>query len=175
MGEEPLIGDVPLSNLAKEYHQKWLEARQRMLAAAREANNPQPKLRLFAVVMPQPQPQQQPEKPRLPPIADPQLRADLRAILDHHDTTWGDIVNHCRKSHRHRPRRDVYAYLHARGWSIAKIGRFCNRDHTSILHALRKGKRLGEHSNDTSGEGADARGLPLCLAHGAEPQDHAEV
>jgi hypothetical protein len=173
MGEEPLVGDVSLSTLAKEYHQKWLEARQRMQAAARKDAAPQAKLRLFAVVMPEAP--QAPEKPRLPPIADPQLRADLRAILDRHQTTWADIVNHCRKSYTHRPRRDVYAYLHARGWSVAKIGRFCNRDHTSILHALRKGKRLGEHSDHASGEIEDARGLSLCLPHGAEPQNNAEV
>jgi hypothetical protein len=174
MGQDPLAGDVPLTTLAKEYHQKWLEARRRMQAAAQEPA-PQPKMRLFAVVMPPVHREDVPQKPRLPPIADPQLRSDLRAILDQHDTTWEAIVNHDRKAPTHKPRRAVYGYLHRRGWSVAKIGRFCNRDHTSILHALRKGQRLGEYTDHSTGAGEDARGLSLCLAHGAEPKDNAEV
>lgn len=172
MGEEPLVGDVSLSTLAKEYHQRWREARQRMEQAAHKPA-PEAKLRLFAVIMPK---QKEPEEPpRLPPIADPQLRADLHAILRKHDATWALVVNHSRTYSSHPPRREIYGYLYKRGWSLSKIGRFCNRDHSSILHALRRGGYIGKHTGHLETEGSVSRGLQVCGSDEPEPEAHAEV
>lgn len=33
-------------------------------------------------------------------------------------------------------RKDCYAYLRDRGWSLPKIGRHFNRDHTTVIWAL---------------------------------------
>jgi hypothetical protein len=172
MGEEPFVGDVSLSTLAKEYHQRWREARQRMEQAANKPA-PEAKLRLFAVITPK---QKEPEDaPRLPPIADQQLRADLQAILRKHDATWALVVNHLRHYSSHPPRREIYGYLYNRGWSLSKIGRFCNRDHTSILHALRRGGYIGQHSGHFEAADIDARGLQVCGSDEPEPEAHAEV
>jgi hypothetical protein len=174
MGQDPLAGDVPLTTLAKEYHQKWQEARQRMEQAAYKPA-PEAKLRLFAVIPPKEKEREPDPGPRLPPIADPQLRADLQAILRKHEATWALIVNHSRKYSAHPPRREIYAYLHKRGWSLAKIARFCNRDHTSILHALRRGGYVGEHTRHPKAESSVPRGLPLCGSDEPKPEAHIEV
>jgi len=136
MGAVTSVGDVPL-NLVNEYHQKWKEARQRMVSAAVKQKAPEPKLRLFVHIEPKKEVEER--VPRLPPIADPQLKDDLTAVLIRHEATWALVVNHSRLQPTHAVRREIYGYLYRRGWSLSKIGRFCNRDHTSILHALRRG------------------------------------
>ena len=162
-------------SLALEYHKRWKEARRRMQEAAkRPAPQQEPVLRLFAVIDP-PTRVEPDEPPRLPPIADPQLKADLVAILRKHDATWALVVNHSRLISTHAVRREIYGYLYKRGWSMAKIGRFCNRDHTSVMHALRKAGYVGEHSGHAEGQGSDARGLQVCVPDEPAPQEHAEV
>ena len=38
-------------------------------------------------------------------------------------------------------RRELYAILRARGWSYPRIGKFANRDHSSVMTALNKKKK----------------------------------
>lgn len=80
---------------------------------------------------------------------DPELRAQIAAVLVAHGRTWADIVSHQRARYLHPPRQDVYAILRARGWSLPIIARFCNRDHTSILYALRKHAERDNHDDAT--------------------------
>lgn len=83
------------------------------------------------------------------PATDPELRAQIAAVLVAHGRTWADIVSHQRARYLHPPRQDVYAILRGRGWSLPIIARFCNRDHTSVLYALRKHAERSHHADAT--------------------------
>lgn len=58
----------------------------------------------------------------------------------------GVTIEELRGPDRHRPlvtaRRIVAAYLHRRGWSSVMIGRYLGRDHTTILHHLKRPNSL---------------------------------
>ena len=49
-----------------------------------------------------------------------------------------EIQGPSRKAHIVAARWQVIALLRARGWSLPKIGKELNRDHTTILYALRQ-------------------------------------
>jgi chromosomal replication initiation ATPase DnaA len=73
-----------------------------------------------------------------PPPCTPELHASLAAILDAYGRTWAHVVSPARPAAYIPCRRAIYWLLHCRGWSSLRIGRFCHRDHTSILYALGK-------------------------------------
>lgn len=45
-----------------------------------------------------------------------------------------DIMGHARFSFVTLPRFALYKALHMRGWTYGQIGRFMNRDHTTVMH-----------------------------------------
>lgn len=67
-----------------------------------------------------------------------EVRKELYKILVSHNVYWPEIVAHTRKKHLKDARGAVYSYLRSLGWSLSKIAEFCNRDHSSILYALRQ-------------------------------------
>jgi len=76
------------------------------------------------------------------PTAAVEVRRALLALMLHYDMYWPEIVGPDRRKHLKLPRAEVYKCLRAFGWSYPKIGRFCKRDHTSIVHAL---QASGDH------------------------------
>ena len=48
-----------------------------------------------------------------------------------------DLVMQTRRSQAVEARRGLYLFLHECGFSSVQIGRFCDRDHSTILHAVR--------------------------------------
>lgn len=63
-------------------------------------------------------------------------------ILKKYNIDWQTIVNHRKFAHLLVPRYEVYKALYDKGYSSARIGKLCNRDHTSILHSLKKYRSL---------------------------------
>jgi hypothetical protein len=62
----------------------------------------------------------------------------VTAILKGNGENMRRLTSQHRDTHIVKVRRDVAHYLHqARGWSTPRIGRFMNRDHSSIVHMLR--------------------------------------
>ena len=77
-------------------------------------------------------------------------RAIVAPVLKRLDMTWEEIV----RDDRHRPyvlaRREVYHALRQAGWSYPSIGQLCERDHSSILYAVRKwAEHLTKQANAT--------------------------
>lgn len=70
------------------------------------------------------------------PKANHAIRCEVLRILTAHDVYWKEIVSHDRRKNLKLPRADVYRYLRSLDWSYPEIGRFCNRDHSSILYAI---------------------------------------
>lgn len=78
-----------------------------------------------------------------PPPAEPsrphaRVRKIVEPILRARETPWDDVVSPSRRHELIATRIVVYVALHNAGFSMKQIGRFCERDHTTILHYLRK-------------------------------------
>jgi len=78
-----------------------------------------------------------------PPPAEPsrphaRVRKIVEPILRARETPWDDVISPSRRHELIATRIVVYVALHNAGFSMKQIGRFCERDHTTILHYLRK-------------------------------------
>lgn len=86
--------------------------------------------------------------------ARPSIKLIVRVVAVYYDTTPTDIMSHRRIKEIVRPRQ-VAMYL-AKEHTLqvfSAIGRsFDNRDHTTVLHAFRKIKRLREEDPDLNAE-----------------------
>lgn len=72
--------------------------------------------------------------------ASKETKLEILTVLEEHETTWMDIIGPSRKSALVKARKEVCRLLHGRGWSYGKIGDFVNRDHTSVMHAVKSGE-----------------------------------
>ena len=69
-------------------------------------------------------------------------RQIVLAVLTRHNTTWEALVGPGRFRPLVEARREISRKLHTeKGWAFAQIGRFLNRDHTSIMNLLGNKKR----------------------------------
>ena len=65
-------------------------------------------------------------------------RSIVIPVLKKYNMDWETVISHRRIQHLIIPRYEVYKALRDNGYSFLRIGEICNRDHTSILYALRK-------------------------------------
>lgn len=75
----------------------------------------------------------------------------LLAIAEKHGVTVQEIIGRRRFSNLIAARFEaVYEITKATGWSLPRIGRLFNRDHTTILHCLRvmEGRKVAEREGD---------------------------
>jgi len=63
-------------------------------------------------------------------------RRIAQAALVPHGMTWTEAMGPSRALPYTAARAAVYKALRKHGWSLQKIGIFCNRDHTTIMNAL---------------------------------------
>lgn len=75
----------------------------------------------------------------------PEVLRILRVVAHRHHLRVADLRGPSRTRNMTRPRWEAMALLHAlrrdhdrRRYSLMQVGAFLNRDHTSVLHALRK-------------------------------------
>lgn len=73
----------------------------------------------------------------MPPTTN-EIRRDILLLLTQHNVYWEEIVAHTRRKHLDAPRRAVYVYLRSLGWSYPAIGKFCDRDHASIMNGVQR-------------------------------------
>ena len=93
-------------------------------------------------VLPEPAPE--PEPPAPAPEPDPPAfqytmsaaRRIAQGALVPHGMTWTEAMGPSRTLPYTAARAAVYKALRKHGWSLAKIGIFCGRDHTTIMNAL---------------------------------------
>lgn len=64
--------------------------------------------------------------------------------------TMEELREDNRLQHMVEARRRIAAYLRAHHWSLTRIGHFLDRDHTTVLHLLRKG--VGWANNSRNGQ-----------------------
>lgn len=67
-----------------------------------------------------------------------QTRSIVIPILRKYGVDWQTITGPRKFAHLLVPRYEVYKALYDKGYSSSRIGKICNRDHTSVLHALKK-------------------------------------
>jgi hypothetical protein len=64
-------------------------------------------------------------------------KAIVLPILEEFDTTWEKLWAKDRRAVMHPPRRKVWLKLWEDGMSLPQIGRFTQRDHTTVLWGIR--------------------------------------
>jgi hypothetical protein len=65
-------------------------------------------------------------------------RKVIEPILAARGLTWDDIVRDDRRRPLVLARREVYFALRCIGWSYPSIAQLCERDHSSVLYAVRE-------------------------------------
>ena len=73
----------------------------------------------------------------VPPVSD-DARQFISSVLVAHRMVWRELIQPDRRPEMVRIRAEIYEFLNNRGWSLAQIGNLFKRDHTSVLHAIRK-------------------------------------
>ena len=71
------------------------------------------------------------------PVSD-RTRQSLRHVLAAYGATWDDVTGTNHHARTVTMRRAVYWLLHCNGFTLPRIGALTHRDHTSILHGLKK-------------------------------------
>jgi chromosomal replication initiation ATPase DnaA len=67
-----------------------------------------------------------------------QTQESIAYILDAYGVTWNEVIGPVRETKYTTPRRAIWWLLRCKGLSIAHIGSITNRDHTTVMHGLRK-------------------------------------
>jgi len=94
------------------------------------------------------EPQREPEPKTYPRITDPRVDILLNCASEY-DCTFADIMGPSRRTNVSLARRKAIWLIYARGrMSKSSVGRYFNKDHTTVIHALRSYKKdlaiLGE-------------------------------
>lgn len=125
-------------------HYKQVRARLNKGAQIKKVAPPKP---IEDYVMPRPQPetpetQEQAQRRRLKgcPLSM-RRQALVLPVLEEFNTTWEKLWEKDRRAVMHAPRRKLWLKLWEDGMSIAQIGRFTQRDHTTVLWGLRALKK----------------------------------
>jgi chromosomal replication initiation ATPase DnaA len=69
-------------------------------------------------------------------------RSIVIPILKKYGVDWQTIIGPRKLSHILVLRYEVYKALRDNGYSSSRIGQICNRDHTTVLHSLKKFRSL---------------------------------
>jgi hypothetical protein len=86
---------------------------------------------------PDPPPPPPPDPVARLPVSD-RTRQSLRHVLTAYGATWDDVTGPAHHARTVTMRRAVYWLMHCNGFSLSRIGALTHRDHTSILHGLKK-------------------------------------
>lgn len=85
----------------------------------------------------------EPPKPRQDIEKFPLARQIIIIVSEKHGVTTDDIFGSCRKAKITTARMEVMSELYKTGkYSLCQIGRILRKNHTSVLHAVRKLKAL---------------------------------
>lgn len=76
--------------------------------------------------------------PALRERADAYLTSDIATICARHGIALDDLRARRRDLQAVRARQELCGVLHHAGWSLPRIGRLLDRDHSTVLHAVRK-------------------------------------
>lgn len=69
--------------------------------------------------------------------------AQIDPVLTKFNLTWEDVFKHDRSPLPAAARQEIYVRIRAYlKWSYPKIGRLFNRDHASVLYAVRRYKKF---------------------------------
>ena len=122
----------------EELHTHYAAVKARI---SRAATVPPPEIRPLLVVKPaEPEPDEAPDL-RSPLLAGAPLgrsRGLLEPVLQRHGITWKQVAGKVRVTAIVAARHECMWVLRHAGMSFPKIGRFMNRDHTTVLHGVRQ-------------------------------------
>lgn len=82
-----------------------------------------------------------PEVDHTPDVAPAALAAVMRAC-EEYDVAYGEVMGRSRSQRVVMARHQAMTELYFAGWSLSELGRVFGRDHTTVLSAVRKAKRV---------------------------------
>lgn len=94
-----------------------------------------------SVAPPPPAPATPPINYGIPPMSD-EAKRFVRDVLIREKMAWGDVVARDRRLFKVYIRAEIYVFLNNRGWSLTQIGNLFKRDHTTVLHGVRKWREI---------------------------------
>lgn len=126
-----------------------------------------PRERITPTPLPEPEPvtkhapvvRRPPPEPIPLPPPKPNARQYVKILHDvatRHNMTPDDIISPNRSPRFVEARQEAFYLLKQAGYSMLQIGRFCNRDHTTVMHGANKhaAKLNGTtYTRNTKGEG----------------------
>lgn len=131
----------------KDWAEHYKQVRARLNGVANLTRVKKPKFADDDYVMPRPLPelpesveQQKTRRMKGCPLSM-RRQALVLPILEEFDMTWEQLWAKDRRALMHEPRRKLWLKLWEDGMSIAQIGRFTQRDHTTVLWGLRSIKK----------------------------------
>jgi chromosomal replication initiation ATPase DnaA len=74
-------------------------------------------------------------------LTRPSLNAVARAIAAEYQLPLATVLGRSRTSHISEARQALYSALRAQGLSLPAIGRFMQRDHTTVLYGIQAHRR----------------------------------
>lgn len=92
-------------------------------------------------VPPPPAPPKPPINYGIPSMSD-EAKRFVRNVLVREKMVWGDLVARDRRLFKVHIRSEIYVFLNDRGWSLTQIGNLFERHHTSVLHGIRKWRKI---------------------------------
>ena len=125
---------------AEELRAHYAAVKARIAGAARR---PPPQVQPLLVVRPAPPEPEPDEEPDLrPPLLAGapigRTRDLVEPVLQRHMVTWKQVAGRDRKQAIVAARQECMWVLNKAGMSLPMIGRFMRRDHTTVLHGVRK-------------------------------------
>jgi hypothetical protein len=133
---QKLEAGVPVSAIAKMLGRPAQTIRDGLPPSFREAVRPEPSPP--ALIPPPPPIRAASVKTR--PTPDRARRA-IREVCDRHIVTWSEIMGPGRTKPVAQARQQAFVALAEMGFPLADIGRFFNRDHTTVLWGIRAHER----------------------------------
>jgi hypothetical protein len=126
-----------------------------------------PPAEMLVLPEPEPEPEQQPtiykftreDMMLTQGLGRERVRLIVLPILKKHQMTWRQLIGQSRTRPHILLRREAWFALVSNGYGFAETGRICNRDHTSILHAVKQWKleHGSEYQRYLINEGDNAR------------------
>jgi chromosomal replication initiation ATPase DnaA len=86
------------------------------------------------------------------PKSEANWRRLITKLAEEHGYTYEDVVGRSRKQKLSEARFSIYTYLNSKmKLSVTRIGKLLQKDHTSVMHGVKRWKEMNGETNEQVG------------------------